>query len=91
MNRLGRLDMSINNFARVAQISSGEMASRLNGKKPLHGELASRLLRLVSALEDLQRSKNVPVEWGDTDFIRLLLAQRAESRAAIQMVLEEAI
>jgi hypothetical protein len=80
LNRLDTLDMSVNQFGKLAKVSSGEITSRLNGRKPLNGELAIRLLRLTDALVELKKSINAPLGWGKTEEVLALLKQREEAK-----------
>lgn len=91
VRRMDALGISGNTIAKLVGISTGECSMRLSGVKPLDGDLASRLLKLVDALEDLKKAKDVSINWKNVEEIRSLLAQRQESRAEIQMVLEDAI
>jgi hypothetical protein len=88
VRRMGALEISGNIVAKLAGISTGECSMRLSGVKPLDADLAKRLLKLVDALEDLKRSKGVSINWKNVEEVRSLLRQRAESREAVQKILE---
>ena len=89
LNRLDLLDMSINQFGKIAKVSSGEITSRLNGRKPLNGELSIRLLRLTDALVELKQSVNAPIGWSKPEEICALLKRREEGRELFQRLLEQ--
>lgn len=91
VNRATVLDISINNLGRLAGISSGEIAARLNGRKPLTSELYKRLLDLTDALLDLKVSSNLPIEWSDIDFIQGALKERETVKELTLQIMEDAL
>jgi hypothetical protein len=86
------LGISGNSVAKLVGLSSAEMSMRLNGTKPLVGDLAKTLLKLTDALVDLQRTAKLPINWQqDLEQVRAALKLREEAREFHQHLLEEIV
>jgi hypothetical protein len=88
LDRSFLLRISINNLGKLAGVSGGEISARLNGRKPLVGELAQRLLKLTDELLELQKVNPTPIDWAETDLVLAALKEYKEIKEVTRKIQE---